>query len=253
MPSSQVQALQPVEDDELEQLQRKIKRLVAQLAKLQQAKSDIEQQILQLHIRHRQELSQLITEMLQLRRQVRQQRTGQPGVKSQAQAAEPELPDYEAETEAEAADDIPAEKAPKLTPTERRGLKEMFRQASKLCHPDLVAAEFKAEASLIFIELKTAYEQQDLQRVEEILHTLERGERLTKKPTWGQNKDKLRAEIEYLQNRIGITRKEIKILKKSPAYQKLLSTEDWDEYFDDLKAELMRKINRLKHKTYQKE
>jgi hypothetical protein len=235
----QSQTLQPVEDPELTRLQRKIERLVRQLTKLQQAKSDIEQQILLLHNRHRQELGQLIAELLQLRRQLRQ-RAGQPNAK--AQAAEAELPPDEA------AEDAQPDRLPKLTAVERRALKEMFRRASKLCHPDLVAAEFKAEAGLIFIELKTAYEKHDLQRVEEILHTLERGERLTQKPTWGRDKDKLRAEINYLRARIEAARQEIEELKETQAYQKLCNIEDWDDYFDELKAELTRKINRLKRK-----
>ncbi|MBI1878459.1 MAG: hypothetical protein HYR94_09575 [Chloroflexi bacterium] len=240
MYSYQPQTLQPVEDPELARLQRKIKRLVRQLAKLQQTKSDIEQQILLLHTRHRQELGQLIAELLQLRRNHRQR------------AARPPTPDPEIlDDEVNAPADVRPDKLPKLTPVERRTLKEMFRQASKLCHPDLVAVEFKAEASLIFIELKTAYEQHNLQRVEEILHMLERGERLTRKPAWGQDKGKLRAEIEYLKTRIEAARQEIKELKQSNAYQKLSNIEDWEDYFDDFKAELQRKINRLKRKKPQ--
>jgi DnaJ-domain-containing protein 1 len=122
----------------------------------------------------------------------------------------------------------------------------MFRRASKLCHPDLVSAQFKAEANVIFIELKTAYEQHNLRRVEEILHLLERGERLAPQPRQNQDKEKLRAEITYLEKRIQATRQEIESLKQSSTYQKLLRIDDWDDYFDDLKAELQRKINRLR-------
>jgi hypothetical protein len=160
-------------------------------------------------------------------------------------ADEPEIPPAEEKSEIDAAE---VDRLPKLTPAEQRALKEMFRQASKLCHPDLVAAEFKAEAGIIFIELKTAYEQHDLHRVEEILHMLERGEKLASQPIVIRSKEKLRAEIRYLRSRLQLISQEIENLKQSNIYKKLVNIDDWDEYFDDLKAELQRKINRLRRK-----
>jgi cell division protein FtsB len=229
--------LQVYQDPEVAGLQRRIKTLVEELAALQQLKSEIEQQIETLHTRHHQELRTLVVELLQLRRNHRQP------AQADSEPSEPEASLHEEETEPnEHADSHHS----RLSPAERHALKEMFRRASKLCHPDLVPSEFKAEANVIFIELKTAYEEHNLQRVEEILHLLERGERLACQPARNHDKDKLRAEITYLEKRIQATRQEIETLKQSSTYQKLLNIEDWDEYFDDLKAELQRKINRLR-------
>jgi cell division protein FtsB len=229
--------LQVYEDPEVARLQRRIKTLVEELAALQQQKSEIEQQIETLHTRHHQELRSLVVELLQLRRKHRQ------STQTDSEPSEPQASPYEDKTEPnEHADSHHS----RLSPAERHALKEMFRRASKLCHPDLVPAEFKAEANVIFIELKTAYEEHNLQRVEEILHLLERGERLARQPSRNHDKDKLRAEITYLEKRVRATRLEIETLKQSSAYQKLLNIEDWDDYFDDLKAELQRKINRLR-------
>jgi hypothetical protein len=190
-----------------------------------------------LHTRHHQELRSLVVELLQLRRDHRQH------VQADSEPLEPDASPGAGETEPDnQADSLHS----RLSPAERHALKEMFRRASKLCHPDLVPAKFKAEANVIFIELKTAYEQYNLRRVEEILHLLERGERLALQLTRQHDKDKLRAEIIYLEKRVQGTHQEIEVLKQSSAYQKLLNIEDWDDYFDDLKAELQRKINRLR-------
>lgn len=230
-------SLQVYKDPDVARLQRRIQTLVEELAALQQQKSDIEQQIEALHTRHHQELRSLVVELLQLRRNYRQP--------AQADAEPPEPEALPREDKTESNEDADSHHS-RLSPAERHALKEMFRRASKLCHPDLVAAEFKAEANVIFIELKTAYEEHNLQRVEEILHLLERGERLARQPSRNHDKDKLQAEITYLEKRVQATRQEIETLKKSSTYQKLLNIEDWDEYFDDLKAELQRKINRLR-------
>lgn len=236
--------LQVYEDPEVARLQRRIKTLVGELAALQQQKSEIEQQIETLHTRHHQELRSLVVELLQLRRKHRQ------STQTDSEPSEPQASPYEAETEPNEHADI---QHSRLSSAERHALKEMFRRASKLCHPDLVPSEFKAEANVIFIELKTAYEEHNLQRVEEILHLLERGERLALQPTRNHDKDKLRAEIAYLKKRVQATRQEIETLKQSSTYQKLLHIEDWDDYFDDLKAELQRKINRLRRVRHPKQ
>ncbi|NJN93013.1 MAG: hypothetical protein HC875_02445 [Anaerolineales bacterium] len=231
-------ALQVYEDPEITRLHHQIEFLLQELIGLQAVKSDIEQQIQMLHTRHHQELRPLVVELLELRQTGRQK----------AATVEPELPETDAQNEPEPAEENALVAPSKLSPAEQRALKEMFRQASKLCHPDLVAEEFKAEAGIIFIELKTAYEQQDLPRVEEILHVLERGEKLTRQPALSHSKDKLRAEVGYLRRRVTAIRQQIAMLKQSNPYKKLVNIEDWDDYFDELKGELQRKINRLKRR-----
>jgi hypothetical protein len=237
----QTTAMQLYEDPEVVRLQGQIKILSQELADLQQAKSDIEQQIEMLHTRHHQELRPLVVELLELRRNGRRK-----AEEPEPPPAEPKMPPTEGEAEQDAI--AASGRLARLSPAEQRAIKEMFRQASKLCHPDLVATEFKAEAGIIFIELKTAYEQYDLHRVEEILHLLERGEKLAGRPVVSRSKDKLRAEIHYLHSRLRLVGQEIEILKHSNIYKKLVNIDDWDDYFDDLKGELRRKINRLRYK-----
>jgi hypothetical protein len=237
---AQATTLQLYEDPEFANLRLKINTLVQELTELQSLKVEIEQQIQMLHARHRQELGQLVVELLRLRR-------GQVGPEAQAnpkqRGAGPEV-----EIDDETYEKLRREQLPRLTPEEHRALKAMFRKASKLCHPDLIADEFKAEASLTFIELKAAYKQNNLPRVKEIWQVLEQGERLTQKPELIRDKDQLQAEVNYLGSRIQVIHQEIAQLKQSKAYQKLVNMDDWDEYFDDLKAALQRKINRLRRK-----
>ncbi|WPC10980.1 hypothetical protein LEQ04_09980 [Riemerella anatipestifer] len=48
-------------------------------------------------------------------------------------------------------------------------MKKEFRKATVLCHADKVADEFKDAAQRIFIDLKEAYDTNDLKKVSEIL------------------------------------------------------------------------------------
>ena len=62
-----------------------------------------------------------------------------------------------------------------ITEEQKQELKAYYRKASKLCHPDVVAEEFKKQAEQIFKDLKDAYDSNDLQKVKEILSNLEKG------------------------------------------------------------------------------
>src|SRR5205807_755577 len=62
-----------------------------------------------------------------------------------------------------------------LTEEQKQELKKNFRKATIMCHPDKVSDEFKDEAEKVFIDLKKAYEANDLERVSEIMENLEDG------------------------------------------------------------------------------
>jgi len=56
-----------------------------------------------------------------------------------------------------------------LNDEEKIELKQAYRKASKLCHPDIVAGELQEQAQSVFIELNDAYSKKDLQKVKELL------------------------------------------------------------------------------------
>ena len=243
--SYQTTAIQVYQDPEIMSLQFEVKTLERELARLQRLKVEIEQQLNDLSRRYRQELGQFLSELLHLRRNQLAQEA-QPN--KQQPADETAQADEESYTKTERK--LLTEKLPELTLAEQQELKDLFRKASKLCHPDVVPVEFRQEAIAAFIELKTAYEQNDLNRVKEVFYTLEQRGILTKRSTFIADKDKLYERINYLRSKIWALHQEIQKLKQSQPYQKLIHIEDWDDYFDDLKAKLQREINRLRNKSY---
>jgi hypothetical protein len=226
--------IQLYEDIEVIQLRLELAALEGELAHWEKMKAELERQINSLNACYRLELSPLINELLQLRQ-------GQLSPK-----AEPvELED---EAEEDVAEPFEPEPPDPLSQAERKELKDLFRKACKRCHPDAVAGEFKEKARTIFIELKMAYERNDLERVRDIWHGLAQGGLPGSQMPADRDLAGLKAAGHYLRARIQAVRGDVEKLKQSAAYHRLSSIEDWDEYFDDLKAKLRREINRLKRR-----
>jgi hypothetical protein len=108
---AQAITLQLYEDPEISDLRLIINMLAQELTELQSLKVEIEQQIQMLHARHRQELGQLVVELLRLRR-------GQGGPEAQAnprqRGAGPEV-----EIDDETYEKLQREQLPRLTPEEQ--------------------------------------------------------------------------------------------------------------------------------------
>lgn len=102
--------------------------------------------------------------------------------------------------EAQAAEPPAAE----LDADEEERLKKAYRRACHLCHPDRVAAEFKAQAEALFKALGAAHKRKDVAAVERYLAQLQRGvftaasEALTDREALQARIRELRASIDAL-------------------------------------------------------
>src|SRR5690606_29725248 len=102
-----------------------------------------------------------------------------------------------------------------LNEVERNDLKKKFRKATVLCHPDKVSDEFKEAAQQIFIELKAAYDVNDVKKVSEILNDLENGNFFKAKSETITEKDVLKAAIAKLRRQVKQLDDEIIYIKQS--------------------------------------
>jgi hypothetical protein len=116
-----------------------------------------------------------------------------------------------------------------LTDEQKLELKKKFRKATVLCHPDKVADEFKEAAQRIFIELKQAYDANDLKKVTEILDDLEKGNFFKTKSETVQEKDLLKVAIAKLKRQIKILETEIITIKESDTFKKTLAASVKDD------------------------
>jgi hypothetical protein len=133
-----------------------------------------------------------------------------------------------------------------LDENQRERMKKMYREATKLCHPDIVIEDLRAEAQKVFIELHHAYMINDIQKVEEIYKLLTRSKMFNKLRTSNEERELLEARAARLQADLKILQSEIAELEESKVYRTLINIRDWDEYFDQMKIKLSAEYQSLK-------
>ena len=91
-----------------------------------------------------------------------------------------------------------------------------------------------------------AYRRQDLERVTEILTTLQTGKSLGNVADGLNNLETLQAKIAALREQIAILEIEVKRLQDDEIYQRILLIDDRESYFSSLAKELEIELTALK-------
>jgi hypothetical protein len=231
---SKNQQLSIWKDPEIAALKLEIKNLENQLNGFDNEKIELEKLLSEFQHRHTIELGEIILDILKLRK------LKFKSDKTKYQEAENDERHYREQVNTENEKEIF-----ELTEEQKFELKKKFRKATVLCHPDKVADEFKEAAQRIFIELKQAYDANDLKKVTEILDDLEKGNFFKTKSETVQEKDLLKAAIAKLKRQIKILETEIITIKESETFKTIISIEDWDDYFQRTKEKLKRELEEL--------
>ncbi len=132
-----------------------------------------------------------------------------------------------------------------LSEEEQQKLKQFFRKAAKMCHPDIVSDELKSQAQEIIQKLNEAYAKKDLETVEEILNSLENGFSFDMASDIISDKKILKVKIADIRTKIELLNKEIKDIKLDETFIAIQEIEDMDEYFEFMKNSLNKKYEQL--------
>jgi len=218
------------QDPEIPALQLEIRSLEWQLSSLEDEKLDIEKQIHIFDIKHNLELGELIISILKLKKQIAEFENDEEKIAEASQ----DYAEYEQSFE-----ESKTKELKELSEAEQKELKNKFRQASKLCHPDKVPDEQKKLAEQTFIELKTAYEANDLATVNRILSDLEKHIFASNSVVLTQ-KEKLVTHLSILSQKRQQLEEILLSLKNSEAYLKISHIQDLNVYFSETKSALLR-------------
>lgn len=222
-------------DLELAALKLEIKNLENKLYAYDNEKIELEKLLADFQHKHATELGDLILEILRLRK------IKYKDDKDKFEEAENDERQYRSHI------DLEKEKIIfDLTEAEKAELKKKFRRATILCHPDKVGEEFKEAAEKIFIELKQAYDRNDLKRVSEILEELEKGNYFKTTSETTLEKDLLKIAVEKLRKQLEILEQQIISIKESETYRTILEIKDWALYFRETKEKLQQELKLLK-------
>lgn len=225
--------------------QERLEQLREQIAERQQLRDEMARELRHFRMRYRDELGPLVEKLLRLRRDRLQNTSHRHRRSAQARNAYHEAQsDYErfrdlfeeAEGEVESDTEAPAT----LTDEEQQRLKSAYRRASKQCHPDMVDPEQKEEAERTFHELREAYQQNDLERVEAMAERLKEGGVASSESTAN-----VQVRIEQMQDRLRELEAEIEQMCASDAYQAIAEVENLDAYFEELRQQLKLQIRQF--------
>ncbi len=221
-------------DPEIAALKLEIKNLENKLNGFDNEKTELEKLLSEFQHRHTRELGELILGILKLRKLKYKED------KAKYDEAESDERQYQEQVEIEN-DKTMFE----LTEEEKLALKKTFRKATVLCHPDKVSDEFKDAAQTVFIELKTAYDANDLKKVAEILEDLERGNYFKPRSETVSEKALLMSAIAKLRIQIKKLETEIIAIKQDDTFKTVSSITNWNEYFSKTKEILTQEFESL--------
>ncbi|PLY10388.1 MAG: hypothetical protein C0626_05255 [Arcobacter sp.] len=125
-----------------------------------------------------------------------------------------------------------------LTKKEKIELKRLYRKASRLCHPDIIEDTKKDKAEEIFKELNTAYQQNNLKKVSDILNNLLNAESFSCDSDALFDRNILKNKIELAREKIKLAKTEIEVIKKDQTFILINKIDNLDEYIFEMKNEL---------------
>ena len=221
-------------DPEIAGIKLEIKILESQINAFDNEKIELEKVISDFQHRHTIELGEVILEVLRLRK------IKYKNHKKETEAEE-DFNNYSKQYETEK-----DKKQFELDEEEKLELKKKFRKATKKCHPDKVSEEQKAEAEEIFIELKKAYDEHDLEKVNQLLHDLENGKKFVSQADSISEKEKLKITLEKLKQKLKGIENEIISLKETEIFTTINNITNWDNYFTETKTQLEEELQNLK-------
>jgi hypothetical protein len=231
-------------DPEIPALQLEIRSLEYQISSLSDEKTDIEKSIRSFELKYNEELGGLITKILHYKKVVAEKIAKESkGDEQKQQDYEEAKFDYE-DFSKSYNDKLNESKPLELNEQQQKELKINYRKASKLCHPNIISDEQEELANKIFIDLKNAYDNNDLKLVNEILADLEKGIFKSKGETINE-KDKLKIILENLIRKRNELEEMLLSIKNTNTFNKISHIKNWDNYFKDIKEEFSKILEEL--------
>jgi hypothetical protein len=247
------QAVEVWDDPAIDSLEFELKILKIQITTIGDEKAEIERRIEEFEYRKVAILGELISEYLYLRRQqLAKEMKARADLQEEDEEADQAFEEAEQEYEefTEAYEEVTTEdQKPVLEKELAKKIKQIYRRASQLCHPDRVPEFLKEKAHDIFSRLSAAYRSNNIEEVEAIHERLLREDFGKGEPETITDKDKLKTEILEIRQRIERLTKEIQNLIESESWQIIATYGDWDDYFEEHKKRLQSEIDLMKEEN----
>ncbi len=227
------------------QLLAQIRALEEAVAGLEVDKAGCQYQIEHYYRLLRGKVGDLLTQLLAAQLQLAQQRAGQTGRRSDAEAARG-WQERLGKTNQVIQDAI-AHQPVDLAETAQPELRRLYRQAVTLAHPDRHAndPDRMAQATAFMMQLNDAYQRQDLPTVWRLVQDLTAGRLFLVQNDTTYSIDALRQWLQRLTERQQALQTEIGQLKAESAYQYMTDGTDLTAHFARMHRELTQQLAQL--------
>lgn len=121
----------------------------------------------------------------------------------------------------------------------------MWRQASRLCHPDLVADEFKEKAHQLMVQLNQARQRGDFTAIYSLLENLKQGLEPLMASDCIDDLERLRRKITEVKDQIDVMLRELDELEGQESWRLVTSHVDKDDWFKTQENVLAKILNSL--------
>lgn len=121
-------------------------------------------------------------------------------------------------------------------------LKKAYRAASFMCHPDVTK-----DGEEWFKMLNEAYENNDLEKVQDILYKLKTGQPFETNSQKTNDKYLLQKLVMEMNKKIKEMIYAMEKMKTSPEYLAIIEIDNWDDYFEKMRKDLLGKLNDLQY------
>jgi hypothetical protein len=234
-------------DPDIALLNAELERVSAMLADLETEQAELEHLVARYQAAFHESLGERIARLLKLRlSKLLQECKVNPEKEEAYEQAKKDFVDFEEDKESQKEAD--ARTNWKLSEEEQKELKRLFRAGSKHCHPDLVSPEHKEAASVMFMELRKAYDEGDLLRIRMLVDRCEAG-LFDGIDDAGDNeerkKERLKAKIASIRESLERTSNDIGVIKESATYKTMTKYPDWDALFEKQARQLDQEIKNL--------
>ena len=127
--------------------------------------------------------------------------------------------------------EIRLRKGKALSEEDRNELKRLWRQASKLCHPDLVADDRKEEANAIMVQLNQAKQRGDVKAIRSLVARLQQGFEPLMASDRLNDLERIRKRITHVREQIDTLVNELAELEKEESWLLVSSLSNMETYF----------------------
>jgi hypothetical protein len=239
---SEVSALTKFIDPIISGLKMELRSLETELTSLIAQKDEYQQTIEHFNILYFEELGSLLEEILNIKKTL---------FKKKADIDDAARKDYEkirAQQKSFSEDyhESKDKSLPTLSSDEEQFLRVTYKNAAKLCHPDIVAEDQKAAAEKTFKELSDAYRRKDFKTVNRIYDSLVNRRSFIFNSDSIDDGEHLQVKIDDIKLEIERYMREIEKIKNSSTFKTIVDIEDNSEYFTRIRLQLNQEYEQLK-------